>query len=677
MKFYQKISNNSKVLKRIILFFLVLFSLILLGAFSFRGYFLNQVIAKVENRLKNNYGQDFSYSSKGFRGLNTVYFEGLSLNASSPEAVPEISQDWLEISRIEVSVSIWNLMLNRVKLNALRIHDATLLYIEKDSISNLDEFYRKRQSVKPSSNFASNKASSDGFSRKFEELWDVLNRFLPENLKIDNVEVLFSQDSTLQNFKVSDFLMRNGRFSSSLFVDNEEAYQFKGDINFDQNKGFLQIASLKKDLEIAVLKEKFNLSLSFDTLDFELNKIVFTRNGKVKIEGTSQIREFSLIHPRISVDSLIVPAWEAQWSWEIGEDYIELSEGSEVILKKARVKPFIRLSKSSDSTKHFLAQLEIPLIAAQDFFDAIPKGLFPSIEGLRAKGKLGFKMKVDLDENSLDSLQFEAEMLKEDFKVNSWGKANPGIMNVSFMHEPYEDRFNPAPFWVGSSNPNFVPLEQISPLFKNAILTTEDPSFFNHSGFVMDAFKESIITNYKQKAFVRGGSTISMQLIKNVFLHRNKTVTRKIEEIFLVWLMENPRQVSKEKQFETYLNIIEFGYGVYGIGPGAQHYFAKHPSQLSVGESIFLASIIPKPKRGMYYFDEFGQLKSSVKPYFAFVGNIMARKGLIQEDFTGDYGFSTVRLKQGARPLPPEESFSDSLIIEIPFITLPVNPLKN
>src|ERR1041384_6240758 len=88
---------------------------------------------------------------------------------------------------------------------------------------------------------------------------------------------------------------------------------------------------------------------------------------------------------------------------------------------------------------------------------------------------------------------------------------------------------------------------KISPYLRNAILTSEDGSFFFHNGFNEDAFRKSIAANYKAGKFVRGGSTITMQLVKNVFLTRHKTVARKVEEAFLVWLIENNNLCTKER----------------------------------------------------------------------------------------------------------------------------------
>src|SRR5690606_11361211 len=114
-------------------------------------------------------------------------------------------------------------------------------------------------------------------------------------------------------------------------------------------------------------------------------------------------------------------------------------------------------------------------------------------------------------------------------------------------------------------NPFYTPITQVSDYLKNSIMTAEDYGFYRHKGFHEEAFRLAIITNIKEKRFARGGSTITMQLVKNVFLSRNKTVSRKAEEALIVWLIENQKLVSKYRMFEVYLNIIEWGPYIYGI----------------------------------------------------------------------------------------------------------------
>ena len=185
------------------------------------------------------------------------------------------------------------------------------------------------------------------------------------------------------------------------------------------------------------------------------------------------------------------------------------------------------------------------------------------------------------------------------FDIVSFGKTDFKKINSPFIYTPFEKGKPVRDIMVGPSNPNYVAIENISPNIKNALLTAEDPSFYGHKGFVEESIRQSIATNFKTKSFKRGGSTISMQLVKNIYLNRNKTLARKFEEILIVWLIENQKLTTKNRMFEVYLNIIEWGKNVYGIGEAARYYFEKSPADLTVGESIYLASIVPKPKSSL------------------------------------------------------------------------------
>ena len=149
----------------------------------------------------------------------------------------------------------------------------------------------------------------------------------------------------------------------------------------------------------------------------------------------------------------------------------------------------------------------------------------------------------------------------------------------------------------------FVPIHHISPYLPRAIMTTEDTSFFTHKGFNFLAIRHSVQANINAGRFVRGASTISMQLAKNLFLDRSRVLSRKLQEVALVWLMESVAEIPKERLLEIYLNIIEFGPGVYGINDASIHYFGKRPDELTISEVAWLVSIVPSPKRHHIHYE--------------------------------------------------------------------------
>ncbi|MFW5966027.1 MAG: transglycosylase domain-containing protein [Persicimonas sp.] len=177
----------------------------------------------------------------------------------------------------------------------------------------------------------------------------------------------------------------------------------------------------------------------------------------------------------------------------------------------------------------------------------------------------------------------------------------------------------------------YVPLQYISPWLMRAVMTTEDNSFFKHNGFNWYALKGSIEDNLEAGGFVRGASTIPMQLVKNLYLSRDKVLARKFQEAFLVWLMENEVDVPKERILELYFNVIEFGPGIFGIHDASVHYFGKRAEDLSLTEVAWLVSIIPQPKKH-HQFYEFGEISpvwfSRMKRYVA----IMKSRDRVSEE---------------------------------------------
>jgi monofunctional biosynthetic peptidoglycan transglycosylase len=143
---------------------------------------------------------------------------------------------------------------------------------------------------------------------------------------------------------------------------------------------------------------------------------------------------------------------------------------------------------------------------------------------------------------------------------------------------------------------DWVPLNEISRYLKGAIISSEDGKFYQHPGYDIEELRDAINDGVvKQKKKVRGASTITQQLVKNLFFQTDRSLWRKSKELILtLWLEEH---VSKDKILESYLNIIEYGKGIYGISAASRHYFNKKPKQLTPRESAFLAMLLPSPVR--------------------------------------------------------------------------------
>jgi monofunctional biosynthetic peptidoglycan transglycosylase len=141
----------------------------------------------------------------------------------------------------------------------------------------------------------------------------------------------------------------------------------------------------------------------------------------------------------------------------------------------------------------------------------------------------------------------------------------------------------------------WVSLSQIPPYVIKAVIIAEDDKFWTHEGFDYEAMQKAIEKDIKKRKFVLGGSTISQQLAKNLYLTPSKNPVRKIKEAILTWRLE--RNLSKKRIIELYLNVVEWGDGLFGIEAAARHHFGKTVSELTAQEAARLAAALPNPVR--------------------------------------------------------------------------------
>jgi monofunctional biosynthetic peptidoglycan transglycosylase len=142
---------------------------------------------------------------------------------------------------------------------------------------------------------------------------------------------------------------------------------------------------------------------------------------------------------------------------------------------------------------------------------------------------------------------------------------------------------------------NWVSLSKISPYLIKAVLIAEDDKFWRHEGFDYEAIQKAIEKDLKAKKFKSGGSTISQQLARNLFLSPEKFLIRKISEAIITWRME--KVLSKKRILELYLNVAEWGEGIFGVDAASRHYFGKPSSELTPEEAARLASVLPNPRK--------------------------------------------------------------------------------
>ncbi|PWS27948.1 penicillin-binding protein [Pedobacter yonginense] len=614
-------------------------------AYSKREALLKKMVAKAIAKADKDYGLDVKIGSAGFTGLSTVKMTAISV-------VPKDRDTLSNIGELSVGVKLFPLLFGNVKLSEVKLNDGYVSIVLKDSTTNID-FILKRKKKDSTEN--------KGKANLPEIANNILNQVLykiPDDMDVKNMVFKFNDHDTAKLSFATTATIDGGDLKSTINVNNgESTWHIDGLVKPGRKKLSFSAYADGKKLELPYLNQKLHAKLSFDTLQTELKDAGYSGDD-YKISGSWSVKNMLINQARIASNDIIIQSAKLDADVLVGPNFIALDSTSTAYLKDAEIHPYVKYTLGKN--KIYELKLNAEEQDAQAVLNAFPQGLFESLEGLKVQGKVKYNLNFYLDTKIPDSVRFSSTLTPVDFKIIQWGKTNLQKINSPFVYTPYEYGKPMRDITIGPSNPNFTPLSSISKNFINAVLTAEDPSFFTHNGFVEESIRKSIAVNFKEKKFKRGGSTISMQLVKNVYLSRQKTLARKAEEILIVWLIEHNHLVSKQRMLEVYFNIMELGQNIYGIGEASRYYFGKQPADLTIGDGLFLASIVPKPKASMYKFMADGSLKPYMFNYFRFMGNIMARRGLTPGDTSG-YGFYNVRLREGLRQyLAPDTAVVDT-----------------
>ncbi len=237
--------------------------------------------------------------------------------------------------------------------------------------------------------------------------------------------------------------------------------------------------------------------------------------------------------------------------------------------------------------------MHLPVIDCDVPRRVLPAVAVGSVAAMRLSGSLSADGHLAVDTRHLGDTRL-------DFHVNDGCRVQQHAPELAFARfgRPFVQRAQEPggvvrAFVTGPGTPAWVPFASISPFVVSAVVHREDGGFFRHHGFSPDEVRGALVRNLTAGRFAFGASTITMQLVKNVFLAREKTLVRKLQEVALTWWVE--QSVDKNSILELYLNVVEFGPGIYGIGPAARYFFGREPAELTVLQAIYLATLLPAP----------------------------------------------------------------------------------
>lgn len=564
-----------------------------------------------------------------FKSMNIEGFDNLVIDAFNVQEPDDTT--FLHIDRLDCKLNLLSLLHHEVVIDKLSLCGIHLNIIDQYKNKNFGFLLHVKHT--------NNGDSKLEKKTVFEKISDIMNKVfdvVPEDLKIRDMNVCLIHNNYRADFCIPEFNIIDNQFNSIARVkclgSVDQQMRLSGSFTSRDHNINCNIASADTLLlQVPLIDSLFQANVKADSLLFSF-RTTKEEHDNMQVAGKLGFNGLKIDYFRLSNRDLLFGNGSVDYVVNIHDDYFELDSSSVVRFNQMDFHPYVKAELRP--TVKITASINKQTFESAKLFSSIPYGLFANLDSIQTTGDLDYHFYLKLDMDSIDSLKFESALNKHpNFRIVKFGKTDFREINKPFMYEARDHETLARTFMVGPSNPGFRPLDSISPYLQAAVMTSEDGFFYSHKGFYDGAFEYSLKQNIKQRRFARGGSTISMQLVKNVFLNNNKTLMRKLEEIMIVWLIENERLVSKRRLYEIYLNIIEWGpnHKVYGAEEAAKFYFSKHADQLTPDEAIFLATIVPSPKKFMYRFDETHKLRPYMESYFNMIGGKMHMRGFISD----------------------------------------------
>lgn len=534
----------------------------------------------------------------------TIKFESLNLSFSSVN----IKFLYIHSSKFNIDFHFEDVIIKFRLLKFLRRNQLLpFLHFQIKSIT-VQIFGVREKGIRPSDSII-----ESSFCTKFTYYAEKVKRHLRTSalpgLYVDNCTITYPN---IAPYKLKDVKLLNNTFSVSL-LDR------LGNI-----KNILRLTIDRKIEQICGTISKCDVCHSKTMLECNDIKFIFEYAGEKTFKYMMHLSELTIFSPAISSFKIDIPTLELVLGISYKDDSIVFTNESGGSIDNI---PFATRLKYSAVDKN-LIRLSLIVEITQDFFSFGSKYFTNNfIRKSQWDGKLIFGINLILNYQDIYSHYFDIKIIEN-------------TLNISNLALLEEIRFHQAIKNIPQGDCAKIKTRQEEPVFPqlllDTIIVTEDPNFRNHHGIDIRSIGKAIVCNLATRKITMGGSTITMQLTRNIYLNHDRNLLRKVEEIILSLILENVLYVSKDEILLTYIKIIEFGPNVYGIENAAKLYFNKQVIALTLEEIITITYIIPRP---IHFFDALEtksqQLEINLKRYILLVKSNLIGKGIIPSKHIG------------------------------------------
>lgn len=631
---FRLMTKRKKVSRTVLIVAAALLTLILLT----RNIIVTQLFRQAAQKVENRFGISVSAQRVSVKGISTLQINDLLAKSNNDT----LFHSW----HFTVQLNPFYLIILKANPKRIEISSAQV---------RLDKILDKFSHIELNKTSKVDSKRTGEISSGTQQIYRAVKAFFglsTATFNIDTLRVHYADTAYQGEILVTHWYFNKNAFSSTVKLNDAgtlSTLSISGTTSKRNNSITATIVSEQPNASIPFTKPLLGTKVSFNNLKFDLNAKSL-HPDRIDVSLRTSIQPLIAEGERIATSPVQLDSLGCNLNVRIMPGSYAIDTLSIVTVNG--LKAHIGVEYIPNQNRLIKFNLSTSENSWQALFDALPNGLFTNLKGMRVNGNFGYSIQLNVPLSLPDSLTITPNLRSKGFYVVSWGKTDLSMLNDTFTYRVYKNGSYIRDILVAPKNQAFTPLSQINPNLQWAVITSEDGGFYNHRGFSLEGITYAMACNIREGRFARGGSTITQQLVKNIFLTQNKNIGRKAEEFLITWIIESTCLVSKERILELYLNIIEWGPNIYGIKEASQFYFSKKPANLTLTESLFLAYIIPRPTKFKYLFDANGELRPFVIENFKFVANKMLMRGNIsQQEYDEFMNSPQIKLTGSAKDL--------------------------
>lgn len=324
------------------------------------------------------------------------------------------------------------------------------------------------------------------------------------------------------------------------------------------------------------------------------------QDQELRIKGQLALRDGSLHHEGVSPEPVTPLQLQGQIEAKLpAVDNIEAMARYTFTFNDIPLQASLRVMPVAERARFIVELATQESVDCQRMWEAIPAGLLHDMthDSLRFRGSAQPSLSINYVAGVFDSFALAVDGFPDRCKITT---ANRDLDPRNLLAENFEfhvtEGVTDEEIFVGPGTGDYVRIDSLPSYIPAVMYLSEEIQFYENPGISIGLINKAIRHSLPRRRFAYGGSTVTQQLVKNLYFTRTKTLSRKLQEAFIVWAMEST--LSKDQILELYINCIEFGPNLYGIARASRHYFAKEAQDLTPLEAAWLASLKPSPIRG-------------------------------------------------------------------------------